>query len=194
MKPSEKRALKVEKSEKQIFRSEEAEPQKSQTEQDQSKYEKKAVGNTGESVGYKRKEGFFQSHIRLITFIVTASLILMIFGPLGIDLIIRNKKSHIVDDKQNISIESVYSVYDNRDRIQWSNFKNFNYADYSYDSKTGKYNVREYPIEGTSLILKVGGSNLKSAPDYVYLMDYENGDLINILKEDPREFIRNYKE
>ncbi len=190
MKPSERRALKAERQSSELKKAD-LKPQAEQISADDGKI---SDGCTDEGTGYKRKEGFFQSHIRLITFIITASLILTVFGPLGIDMIIRNQRGEIVDDKQDISLDAVLSIYDNRDRIQWGNLKNFNYADYSYDSKTGKYNVREYPVDGTRLTLKVGGSNMSNVPDYIYLMDYETEEYVNILKQDPREFIRNHKE
>ncbi len=196
MKPSEKRALKAQQA---AEKSESAEkvssPKEAQAASAPEPSEiKSKEKSSSEQTKYKRKEGFFQSHVRLITFIITASIILTIFGPLGIDLIIRNKKAYVVDNKQYISLESVYTVHDNADRIKWKNFNKFNYSDYSYDSDSGKYYIREYPVKGTGLVLRVGGADMTRAPDYVYLIDYNKGNRIDILKDDPKEFIEGYSE
>ena len=143
---------------------------------------------------YKRKEGFIQSHIRLITFIITATLVLTILGPLGIDMLVAAKKDKVVNNKKDIDITTVYSIYDNADVIEWKNFRNFNYTDYSYDSKNGEYYVREYPISNSRLVLKVGGSSLNTQPDYIYLIDYRSGEYINVLKEDPRDFVKSTEQ
>ena len=143
---------------------------------------------------YKRKEGFIQSHIRLITFIITAALVLTILGPLGIDMLVAAKKDKVVNNKKDIDITTVYSIYDNADVIEWKNFRNFNYTDFSYDAKNGEYYVREYPISNSSLVLKVGGSSLNTQPDYIYLIDYRSGEYINVLKEDPRDFVKSTEQ
>ena len=143
---------------------------------------------------YRRKEGFFQSHIRLITFIITATLVLTILGPLGIDMLVAAKKDKVVNNKKDIDITTVYSIYDNADVIEWKNFRNFNYTDYSYDSKNGEYYVREYPISNSRLVLKVGGSSLNTQPDYVYLIDYRSGEHIDVLKDDPRDFVKSTEQ
>lgn len=143
---------------------------------------------------YKRKEGFIQSHIRLITFIITAALVLTILGPLGIDMLVAAKKDKVVNNKKDIDITTVYSIYDNAEVIEWKNFRNFNYTDFSYDAKNGEYYVREYPISNSSLVLKVGGSSLNTQPDYIYLIDYRSGEYINVLKEDPRDFVKSTEQ
>lgn len=143
---------------------------------------------------YKRKEGFIQSHIRLITFIITAALVLTILGPLGIDMLVAAKKDKVVNNKKDIDITTVYSIFDNATVIEWKNFRNFNYTDFSYDAKNGEYYVREYPISNSSLVLKVGGSSLNTQPDYIYLIDYRSGEYINVLKEDPRDFVKSTEQ
>ncbi len=192
MKPSEKRALQTE---KQRIAEEEKHENQKETEKDTDKH-----GEPGPSLQvdnakpYKRKEGFFQSHIRLITFIITATLLLTVLGPIGIDMLVAMKKDKVVNNKKDIDISTVYSIYDNAEVIEWKNFRNFNYTDYSYDTKKGEYYVREYPISNSRLMLKVGGSSLDPKPDYVQLIDYKSGEYIDVLKKDPREFVKSIEE
>lgn len=200
MKPSERRALEAEKRAQREAQARERELTKDKKEASTDEY--LTVSDTTEtdeannaeakqdSQPYKRKEGFFQSHIRLITFIITATLIITVLGPIGIDMLVAAKRDKVINNKEDISIDSVYSVYDNASVIEWKNFRNFNYTDYSYESKVGDYQVREYPISSSRLKLKVGGPKLGNRPDYVYLIDYKTGEYIDVLKQDPRDFVR----
>lgn len=194
MKPSEKRVLEAEK--RRI--AEERATQERATSEMQEQEVTSNVTDTpqgGEDTKpYKRKEGFFQSHIRLITFIITATLVLTVLGPLGIDMLVAAKKDKVVNNKKDIDITTVYSIYDNADVIEWKNFRNFNYTDYSYDAKNGEYYVREYPINNSRLVLKVGGSSLDPQPDYVYLIDYRSGEYIDVFKDDPRDFVKSTEQ
>lgn len=188
MKPSEKRALEAEKrriaEERAASEIQKQDAPSTVTDTPQGSYDAKPYKP------YKRKEGFFQSHIRLITFIITATLVLTVLGPLGIDMLVAAKKDKVVNNKKDIDITTVYLIYDNAEVIEWKNFRNFNYTDYSYDAKNGEYFVREYPISNSRLILKVGGSSLNPQPDYVYLIDYRSGEYIDVLKDDPRDFVK----
>ena len=192
MKPSEKRALEAEKrrlaEERAASEMQEQEVTSTLTDTPQGSDDAKPYKP------YKRKEGFFQSHIRLITFIITATLVLTVLGPLGIDMLVAAKKDKVVNNKKDIDITTVYSIYDNADVIEWKNFRNFNYTDYSYDAKNGEYYVREYPISNSRLVLKVGGSSLNTQPDYVYLIDYRSGEYIDVLKNDPRDFVKSTEQ
>ncbi len=182
MKPSERRALKEEK-----------------LRQTEDKTENSYVNDNFEAAEteetpYKRKEGFFQAHIRLITFIITATLVLTVLGPLGVDMLVASRNNKTVDNMKDIDIETVYAIYDNATVIEWKNFRNFNYTDYSYDNKDGKYIVREYPVSSSRLVLKVGGSSLDPHPDYAQLIDYRTGKYVNVLIEDPRDFVKGSEE
>lgn len=192
MKPSEKRAFEAEKrriaEERAASEMQEQEVTSTVTDTPQGSEDAKPYKP------YKRKEGFFQSHIRLITFIITATLVLTVLGPLGIDMLVAAKKDKVVNNKNDMGITTVYSIYDNADVIEWKNFRNFNYTDYSYDAKNGEYYVREYPISNSRLVLKVGGSSLNPQPDYVYLIDYRSGEHIDVLKDDPRDFVRSTEQ
>ena len=179
MKPSERRALKA---------------QKEQTpEMEQSANQDVTVseGNEETSGGYVRKEGFFQSHVRLITFIITVIVVIGVLSPFGVDMLVSSLKDKAETDKKDISLEAVCYISDNPGEITWSSFDGFNYTDYSRDD--GKYFVREYPIKNSELVLKVGGLKMSGNPDYIYLISYTTGEHINILKEDARAFIAKFQ-
>ena len=143
---------------------------------------------------YKRKEGFFQAHVRLITFIITAALVMTVLGPLGIDMLVASKNNNSVTNLKDMDIDTVYLIHDNASIIEWKNFKNFNYSDYSYESNSGRYTVREYPIANSRLVLKVGGPSLDSFPEFIQLIDYRSGEYVNVLVDDPRDFVRSLEE
>ncbi len=183
MKPSEKRALREERLRREQEEAENTAPV-------EEKAFSAGTDEHGEYTPYRRKEGFFQSHARLITFIITTALILTVFGPVGIDMLVARRNDHTVNSKKDMTLEDVYSLYDNSSKLKWSSLSEYNYADYSYDTKNGRYLVREYRIKDSRLVLKVGGPKSKSRPDYVRLTDYILVKFVDILKEDPREFVR----
>lgn len=188
MKPSEKRALKEQKLR-------EAEESIQTRELIPEEVEPETVERQAqEGKPYKRKEGFFQAHVRLITFIITATLVMTVLGPLGIDMLVASKNNKGVTNLKDMDIETVYLIHDNASIIQWKNFEKFNYSDLSYDSKTGKYFVREYPIANSDLVLKVGGPSTKTHPDYAQLIDYRSGEYVDVLVDDPRDFVKRQEE
>ncbi len=190
MKPSEKRALKAEKlaqAEKEAFEGNDSAHKMTENFSDVKATEEH--GENTDNVSYKRREGFFQSHVRLITFLITGTLVFVAFC-FGIDGYVKKLNDNIVHSVQDIDMQSVFSVYDNAEVIEWKNFKNFNYEDHGYETENGKYYVREYPISDSRLVLKVGGPAIRNRPEYVQLIDYRTGQYINVFNEDPRDFIR----
>lgn len=180
MRPSEKRALAEEKA-----RQKEAEKHES------AEFSAKDEKTGAPSEKKVRKEGFFQSHVRLITFAVCMILMLTVLGPWGVDRYIESGRggNHVVDDKVDIDLESVYSISHSAGAITFKSLDGYNYTDLSYEVKNGKYYVREYPIDGSALKLKIGAQSLSSQPDYIYLIDYRGGEYANIMKEDAETFV-----
>lgn len=190
MKPSERRALR----EARIKASEE-EAEVAATEAAKTpRTENEVPAPEADHVPYKRREGFFGAHIRLITFIITATLCLTVLGPLGIDMLVASKNSKGVTNLKDMEISTVYLIHDNAAIIEWKNFKSFNYSDYSYENDSGKYTVREYPIADSRLVLKVGGPNSKNHPEFIQLIDYKTGEYVNVLVDDPRDFVSKTEE
>lgn len=146
------------------------------------------------STPYKRKEGFVQSHVRLITFIITSLVVLFVLGPLGVDMLVAKRNQATVQNKEDITIEMVCRIYDSYKSIDWDSFDDYNYDDHS-DRKEGYLIIeREYPVKDTALVVKAGGSSRYQKPEYIYLIDYKTGNIVNLAKEDPREYIKSHKE
>ncbi|MBP3375330.1 MAG: hypothetical protein J6L83_01030 [Clostridia bacterium] len=199
MKPSERRALEAEKRAQREAEAREREltaEKKEDTQKDQPLAEEGdgAPEIKADEKPYRRKEGFFQSHIRLITFIITATLILTVFGPLGVDMLVAAKNDKIVNNKEDISIETVYKIYDLYDSVHWGSFKNFNYTDYSDKVEGNLVYEREYPVKDSRLVVKAGGSSMSDKPEYIYLIDYRDGILIDLKKEDPRDYVKQMED
>lgn len=199
MKPSERRALEAEKRAQREAEARERElteekTEKAQKEQPSAEESETTPDIKADEKPYRRKEGFFQSHIRLITFIITATLILTVFGPLGVDMLVAAKNDKIVNNKEDISIETVYKIYDLYDSVQWGSFKNFNYTDYSDKVEGNLVYEREYPVKDSRLVVKAGGSSMSDKPEYIYLIDYRDGILIDLKKEDPRDYVKQMED
>lgn len=194
MKPSERRALREQK------RAEtEAEAQRRATEKIESVNENEANStlqfadygakikkNRADGSYHTRKEGFFSKHAMLITAVI-ASAVVLSGAIVGVDLLVKyvnDNKYTVVDDKIDIDIASVYILHDYIDDVEWRHLVDFNYTDYS-----GKNNIiREYPIKGTDLVLRVGGPKNQKNPDFIHIRDYEPSEYIDISVDDPRYF------
>lgn len=166
MKPSEKRALEAEKLKKEIS----------------GESENTAKASDENSVPYKRKEGFFQSHVRLITFIICVVLILTVLGPWAIDTLVARKRGKIIDNKQSLTVETVIALADKENYIEWRDLEKYNYTDRGYSTPEGRYEVREYPILRSDIVLSVGGKKASGYPDYVRLIYYRGGKHIDLRK------------
>lgn len=191
MKPSERRALEAEKRAQR-----EAEMRERELEIGKAASSAPRASNYAADGRYERKEGFFQSHVRIITFIICMVLILTVLGPWGIDKLVEKGRNKVVNDQKDMTVDTIYMIWDNVGEITFSSFDNFNYTDLSYDSKNGEYFVREFPIENTDLVLKVGGADMNKAPDYAYLIHYDRdgSSYIDVMKENPREFLEDHLE
>ena len=205
MKPSEKRSLEAEKrAQREAAERERELERETWRSENEDQFEADAENGNPESTEpifsqereerYQRKEGFIQSHVRLITFIITAALVLFVLGPLGIDMLVASKNDKIVKNKEDISIETVYKIYDLYDGVHWGSFKNFNYTDYSDKVEGVLIYEREYPVKDSRLVVKAGGSSMKDSPEYIYLIDYRNGVRIDLKKEDPRNYVKTMTE
>ncbi len=169
--------------------------------------------------GYHR-ESFFGRHVKLITFIICLTLILTVIGPWGVDRMVDKGRQDIYGDevvnKNDLSVNGVMLLAQMGETITWDSFSNLNYIDYSFEKNDVLTQIREYPIEGTSLVLRVGGTEtgkvieyklkgtnivlfrksdlkLSETPDYVRLIDYSSGEFIDdIRKDDVTVFLSQY--
>ena len=207
MKPSERRALEAEKRARKEAEARERELQKAAREaekseyasvQDQSfdipKYESASNGDSGvgnlnygtdESNIAKRKkkkgdglhrESFFSNNARLIAFIITTAVALFVIGPLGYDIYLNvrdaQSKGTQVEGKGNMTIEALIDLADYGEQITWSSMEVFNYTEYSGGD------IREFIVEGTDLTVRVGKSKNSKYPEYVRVINYKTGALI----------------
>lgn len=216
MKPSERRALEEEKrrqkeaeerekllaakAKRQKDRDNREDPIDDETERNADKSYKKLPEEEieVEGDGYHR-EGFFGSHIRLITFIITLALVLTVLGPWGIDYLVSKSRSGWVDKGGDsnlpfITVKQVISLSNRGDSITWENLSEYNYEDYSYE-KEGKttYNRKYYVAEDSNLCLEVIGYTNTGKPDIVRLIDYNSPEgmksYIDIRQDSAEDFL-----
>lgn len=145
------------------------------------------------SEGSQRKEGFFQSHVRLITFLICIGVFLLVFGPWNIYRISKsiadNKKT--VDGKRDMSMETVYALSERGEELSWLHFEEYNYTDMSYSTNDGEYIKREYHVKDTGYIVWVGGIKGQDRPDYIYLIDIgKTGNVMNMREGTAKEFVQ----
>ena len=220
MKPSERRALEAEKRaqkeaearEKELAKAAKAKetgdggsrPESSDSERvDAEVSYKKLPEEEIEVEGGHHKEKFFDSHVRLITFIISLTLVLTVLGPWGIDQLIAMRRNDYagedVTDGKNMTVTDLLTLSDKGKALKWSDLDGFNYTDLSYnykDEKTKKkktYYIRDYSV-GDGLLLKVQGYSLSGAPGYVQLYLYKDDGnsvfLSDIRVEDVEKFLR----
>lgn len=200
MRPSERRALKEEKLRAEERERElEARAEKLEAGEDEpGNYtvikDKKKTRRLPE--GYHR-EGFIQSHIKLITFIVCVVVFLAAAGPFSIYKILQYVEESSFSDKTDgrpITMNNAYGLSDKGELVRWSDFTPYNYEDLSYDHENGRYIKRQYNIEDSSFYIWVGGNTDKGVPDYVWLINGDDGTLIDLLREDARAFVATGKK
>ena len=203
MKPSEKRALLEKKrAEKEAEAQRRADARFAEKETSDNKPEPESAAQESayaysperklkEKKPRRKRESFFSRHVMIITGVI-ASIVVISGVIFGIDSLVRFvnvNKNFVYSDGADIDIESIYVLHDNCYDVRWKHLSGFNYEDLSYTKKGGKYIMKEYPVEGCDLILKVGGPEDSDTPDFMYLIDYENGLRIDLFADDPRVFV-----
>lgn len=134
--------------------------------------------------GNERNEGFVQSHIRIITFIVCS---VVLAGVITLWCIFRNSNNPIdITNKTDITMMNIYGISEKKNNIMWSDFDMYNYEDQSYSGAV----KREYEVKGTDYVVWVGGKNADGKPEYVYLINMATSKHIDLTKDDPRDFVK----
>lgn len=158
--------------------------------------------------GYHR-ESFFGSHVKLITFIICAVLILTVVGPWGVDRLVDKGREEIhgkeVENKTELTLSGLELLADMGENLTWDSLAHLSYVDYSYEKDDIVTHIREYTIAGTDLVLRVGGTEvgkvynygipgtnivffrhvdtaLPAAPEYVRLIDYKSGEFVDDIR------------
>ena len=159
---------------------------------------------TVEGDGYHR-EGFFSSHVRVITFIITFVLVLTVLGPWGIDQLVSIKRNDYqgkdVTDGRDMTVEELIAITDKGVNMRWADLDGFNYRDCSYNfkdkdsGKKGTYYIREYAV-GEEIILKVHGYSVLGSPGYAQLYYYpkdgESQLMEDVRSESVGDFLKKY--
>ena len=146
--------------------------------------------------GYHR-ESFFGNHIRLITFIITVTLVLTVFGPWTIDTLVSRSREGWAktDGEQNladITIDDILRI-ETTASYTWKAFDGFNYVDIS---SGGDY-IREYFFaESENLSIKIISATASGKPDMILLIDYNSpkgmDNNVNLYKGRAEEFLKEH--
>lgn len=198
MKPSERRALREKQEQMRSEAEQDALQKQSPAETEKSS---ETASHDGEEyvyrpknvkeIKYVRKEGFFQANVRLITAIITIAVLLILIGPYNVFDIAEDisERRNTVTDREALTMQDVFNISEYGDNISWGHFNNFNYNDQSFRTAEGEFCKREYPVRGTNYVVLVGGKGFKSWPAFVYLIDYDSGELIDIRRENAEKFV-----
>lgn len=136
-----------------------------------------------------RHEGFVQSHVKLITFIITLAVLLAAIGPFSIVRIVKLINQNKNYEGMPMTVEVIKKIAAKKAYIEWSDFDGYTYEDQS----TKNTRVREYyvPNDGFTLIVR-GDINDKKYPDQVHFM-YSNDEgtvFVDLRVGDINEFLR----
>lgn len=172
MKPSERRALEAEKKAQK-----EAEEREKELE---TRVDNIPSNNSLNDSQRSRKEGFVQSNVRIITFVICL-LFLIPICLFGVDTLVKKKRGETVTNKDTLTMENVYFLAEQGNQITWGYFERYNYTDRSISHQGVTTVVREYDVSGTELTVRVVGNNIaKGYPDQVRLIDYWSGEYADI--------------
>ncbi|MBQ8408963.1 MAG: hypothetical protein IJY39_08880 [Clostridia bacterium] len=227
MKPSERRALEAEqRAQKEAEQREKLLEAKAKRQQSLAEHRREEeAGRINTDADYKKlpeeeiqvkgdgyhRESFFGNHVKLITFIICAVLILTVIGPWGVDRLVDKGREEIygkeVENRIELSLEGLEKLAEMGDDLTWDSLANLSYVDYSFEKDGVMTHIREYSITGTDVVLRVGGTEVGSIyeyvipgtsvvlfrkvdtalpekPEYVRLIDYQSGDFVEDIRKD----------
>lgn len=146
--------------------------------------------------GYHR-ESFFGSHVRLITFIITITIVLTVLGPWGIDILVSKSregwaKNEVQNNLVDITIDDILQI-ERSGIYTWEAFSGFNYTDNS-DAK--EYEREFFFKESENLSVKLISNKDKGVPDMIILIDYNSPkgmeNNVDLHKESAEEFLKEH--
>ena len=172
MKPSERRALReleAQKEKEELVASAEQAVDAVQINEDKHKRKKREKSILDDDVDSMRKEGFFQSHVKLITFIIC--MVVFLLAVTIIPLVHWLDERTVVKGEIPLKLEDVISISEKKQYISWDDFDNYIHVDQSQ----GKTREHMYAVHGTNYVLMVTGPKSdKTYPDSVVLCDLNN--------------------
>ena len=172
MKPSERRAIKELKAQKMAEEPHSAqehgsgEPEINKDKPKKIKREKSILDNDVESM---RKEGFFQSHVKLITFIIC--MVVFLSAATVIPLVHWLDERTVVRGDTPMTLEDVIAISSKKQYISWDDLEDYIHVDQSHGQ------TREYMFsvaDTTYVLMATGPKSDKKYPDSVLLCDVEN--------------------
>ena len=174
MKPSERRALRELEAQKKNSVEVEIEEGTTVFEDNPStaepkKRNKKEKSILDDDVISMRREGFIQSNVKLITFIIC--MVVFLGAATIIPLVHWLDHRTEVKGETPMKLEDVISISSKKKFISWDDFEGYVYTDQS----SGKVREHMYLISGTDYVLMVSGPKSdKKYPDSIVLCDLNN--------------------
>ena len=168
MKPSEIRALRELEAQKKAQQT--ADEPSAVTEESVDKPKvKKGKSILDDNVESMRKEGFFQSNVKLITFIICMAIFLG--SAIIIPLVHFYGERTVVKGEISMQLDDIIAIAGKKQYISWKDFDNYIYTDYS----AGSTREHMYTISGTQYVVMVSGPKSdKNYPDTVIICDLNN--------------------
>ncbi len=157
---------------------------------DKSVADKPAEGAPDDTTGgYKRRRTFSDfmfEHVKLITAIVTACLILSLVVITDVVSIVENLITQSQQaDKAYITLNYVEGMTKLAEPITWGHVSRFR-----RDTNATKASMTwVLEVEGTSYEVWISGTDISHAPTYVRLYDMKTGDYMDLNKDDFDAFI-----
>ena len=191
MKPSERRAIREIKAQEKKERAQRADEVLTQapdsTSSKPQRTSKKSKSILDDDVVSMRKEGFFQSRVKTITFIVCISLFL-VFGIVitVIPVIRRQDKTY---GEIQMTLEDVSRIALKKEYITWDDFDNYVYKDQSTrDTRQHLYIIKTE--DDTYAVMVTGPKSDKKYPDNVIFYNTKAGSAyIDLTTDDFAEFL-----
>ncbi len=170
MKPSERRALRemeAQKEKEEILEESEFEPADAPENTDKPlKKNKKGKTILDDDVESMRKEGFFQSHVKLVTFIIC--MVVFLGAVTVIPLVHWLNTREIVKGEIPMELEDIIAISEKKQYITWQDFDNYIYSDQS----TKDVRKHLYTISGTSYsVMVMGPKSDEIYPDSITFHD-----------------------
>ncbi len=192
MKPSERRALREAKAQKENESIEGIAPdtdvisaQAANADKPRKKKSKREKSILDDDVESMRHEGFFQSHVKLITFIIC--MVVILSTAILVPLIHWLNTRTVLRGETPMELEHIVAIAEKKQFISWDDFDGFIYTDQS----TREIRQHFYVIKGTTYAVMVTGPKAdKVYPDNVTFYDTSSGTaFIDLTIDDIHEFL-----
>ena len=122
--------------------------------------------------GY-HKEGFFSKNARIIGLVIGLVLVLTVGCPLGLDIYFTIREMQEagtpVEGDGMLTVDDIFVIAQSDTPFTWDSLGKKDYRSFSGDE------VREYPIEGTQMVLRIEKKKDNKYPSIVRIIHYTEG-------------------